>query len=170
MTAVSQAAYARARGVSREAVRKAIATGRISTVDGKRINPSVADVEWAENTKARVDAGTPATPVGQFVACAVRAANGGDVAESGDGYWVDRTRREKIEADRAALALAKERGELINKEGAFRALETATRLLRDAVLGVPDRLPLPREQQIQVRDALINALADVAKALPEVGS
>lgn len=160
MTAVSQAAYARARGVSREAVRKAIATGRISTVDGKRINPSVADVEWAENTKARVDAGTPATPVGQFVAC----------AESGDGYWVDRARREKIEADRAALALAKERGELINKEGAFRALETATRLLRDAVLGVPDRLPLPREQQIQVRDALINALADVAKALPEVGS
>ncbi|MBS0315166.1 MAG: hypothetical protein JSS05_13390 [Proteobacteria bacterium] len=90
--------------------------------------------------------------------------------QDGDGdYWAHRSRREKIEADRAALALAKDRGELINKEGALRSFETATRLLRDAVLGVPDRLPFPREQQIQVRDALAAALTDVAKALTDVG-
>lgn len=151
MATVSQAEYARARGVSREAVRKAIKAGRVSTVDGKRIDPAVADAEWSAHTKARIDAGTPST----------------QAAREGDGdYWAHRARREKIEADRAALALAKDRGELINKEGAFRALETATRLLRDAVLGVPDRLPLPREQQLQVRDALTAALIDVAKALP----
>ena len=43
--------------------------------------------------------------------------------------------------------------------------ESVMRLLRDAVLGVPDRLPFPRDQQIQVRDALISAMADVAKML-----
>lgn len=172
MMTVSQAAYAKARGVSREAVRKAIMAGRISTIDGKRINPAVADVEWAANTKARADAGTPTTHVGRFVAGAAKAAQGGggESGAGGDGYWADRARREKIEADRAALALAKEQGELINKDGALRALEAATRLLRDAVLGVPDRLPLPREQQIQVRDALMAALADATKSIPAVSA
>lgn len=167
---VSQAEYARRRNVSREAVRRAIVAGRISTVDGKRINPAVADVEWAANTKARADAGQPTTPVGQFVAGAAKAAQGGggDGVASGEGYWADRARREKIEADRAALQLAKDQDALIDKAGAFRALETAARQLRDAVLGVPERLPLTREQQIQVRDALIAALTDAAKAMPEV--
>mgnify|MGYP000311264090 FL=1 len=165
--AVTQAAYARARGVSREAVSRAVKAGRISTVDGKRINPAVADVEWAANTKARADGGTATTPVGQFVAGAAKAAQvgGGATPSGGGGYWADRARREKIEADLADLRLQQERGELINKAGAERAYEAAVRLLRDAVFGVPDRLPFPRDQQIQVRDALISAMADVAKML-----
>lgn len=41
-------------GLRQKAVRKAIAEGRISTIDGK-IDPEVADIQWAKNTRARAD-------------------------------------------------------------------------------------------------------------------
>lgn len=58
---MTQAGYARARGVSREAVRKAIKAGRIALVNG-RIDPAMADGQWARNTrKATGRGGSPAT-------------------------------------------------------------------------------------------------------------
>lgn len=55
------AAYARHRGCDEKAVRKAIAENRItaiSSADGKRrIDPAVADIQWAQNTRARADSG-----------------------------------------------------------------------------------------------------------------
>lgn len=50
---VTQAEYARRRGVSREAVRQALEAGRVSgvDVDGRvMIDPERADIEWARNT------------------------------------------------------------------------------------------------------------------------
>ena len=46
---ISQREYARRRGISNVAVHRAVASGRISTVDG-RIDPVQADREWRENT------------------------------------------------------------------------------------------------------------------------
>ena len=46
---ITQAEYARRRGVSRVAVHKAVTSGRISLIDGK-IDPEVADIQWARNT------------------------------------------------------------------------------------------------------------------------
>ena len=51
---LTKSAYARHRGCDEKAVRKAIAEGRISTIDGK-IDPEVADIQWARNTRARAD-------------------------------------------------------------------------------------------------------------------
>ena len=51
---LSKAAYARHRGCDEKAVRKAIAERRISLIDGK-IDPEVADIQWAKNTRARAD-------------------------------------------------------------------------------------------------------------------
>lgn len=53
---ITQAEYARRRGVSREAVRKALATARVTGVpaNGKvMIDSAAADIEWARNTDAR---------------------------------------------------------------------------------------------------------------------
>ncbi len=52
MTALSQRAYAEHRGVSPKAVRRAIASGRISTLPDGKINPTQADDEWEQNTDA----------------------------------------------------------------------------------------------------------------------
>lgn len=61
---VTQAEYARQRGVSRAAVCKAIASGRITGVpcNGKvMIDPAAADVQWARNTDlAQQERGAPA--------------------------------------------------------------------------------------------------------------
>lgn len=47
---LSRREYAKYRGVDDKAVRNAIATKRITTINGM-INPEVADKEWDENTK-----------------------------------------------------------------------------------------------------------------------
>lgn len=50
MTAISQRAYARHRGVSPMAVTRAIESGRITTDADGKIDPEVADKQWSENT------------------------------------------------------------------------------------------------------------------------
>ena len=47
---VSRRSYAAQRGVSEAAVRKAIATGRITTLQDGTIDPDRADSEWGAQT------------------------------------------------------------------------------------------------------------------------
>ena len=47
---VSRRSYAAQRGVSEAAVRKAIATGRITTLPDGTIDPATADSEWGAQT------------------------------------------------------------------------------------------------------------------------
>ena len=47
MNGLSIRAYARHRGVSHVAVKKAIDTGRISTLPDGTIDPNAADAQWA---------------------------------------------------------------------------------------------------------------------------
>ena len=47
---VSRRSYAAQRGVSEAAVRKAIATGRITTLPDGTIDPAQADSEWGAQT------------------------------------------------------------------------------------------------------------------------
>ena len=49
-TGLSRRAYARHRGVSHEAVRKALATGRIAAGPDGKIDPVVADRQWDTST------------------------------------------------------------------------------------------------------------------------
>ena len=81
--------------MSREAVRKAVAEGRVSLIDG-RIDPIVADVQWSTNTRARADAGKATTDTGKVVAGA--AAGKQQKGDEGEGYWGARSRREEAEA------------------------------------------------------------------------
>ena len=56
MDLITQAEYARRRGVAKSAVAKAVKEGRIALIDGK-IHAALADLQWAQNTRARADSG-----------------------------------------------------------------------------------------------------------------
>jgi len=128
---VSPAQYARHRGVSREAVSKALREGRIHADSRGLIDQAAADKAWAANTTARAAPG-------------VRAA-----ALSVDGYIPSiegitltdaRTMHELTKARIAALQLAREMGELVSaaavRDKAFRSARAA----RDILESIPDRI------------------------------
>jgi len=149
---MTQAAYSRHRGVSRSAVAKAVAGGRIVLIDG-RIDPIIADAQWKTNTRARSD---------------VRSR--GDTEQpdtpTGGSYGTARARRELAEAALAEMQLAEKRGELINRAGVEMAIETGFRQIRDCVMAAPDRMTFDTSTRAIVRDGLRAAFDDAAKAFP----
>jgi hypothetical protein len=151
---MTQAAYSRHRGVSRSAVAKAVADGRIVLIDG-RIDPTIADAQWKTNTRARSD---------------VRSHGKSEQpdATTGGSYGTARARRELAEASLAEIQLAEKRGELINRAGVEMAIETGFRQIRDSVMAAPDRMTFDTATRAIVRDGLRAAFDDAAKAFPSL--
>lgn len=143
VTLLTPTAYARHRGCNEKAVRKAITAERISTINGQ-IDPVVADIQWAQNTRARVDSGRPpALPPSDLGAQpAVPVSPDGTAAAKPDRgeYFVDRGRRERVEADLAELELLQKRGELYSKQDVDALLERVLGQIRPSLLQVPGRL------------------------------
>ena len=72
---VSRRSYAAQRGVSEAAVRKAIATGRITTLPDGTIDPTRADAEWGAQTDPAKQRGQHAKQMGvETAAGTARAA------------------------------------------------------------------------------------------------
>jgi hypothetical protein len=162
-TLLTQAEYARHRkarglpGGSREAVRKAVDEGRISTINGL-IDPAVADIQWEQNTRARVSpqavATTPtpaptAAPGADLVAqaaadpqaaAAPAAAAADKPAPADNGYTALRARREKADAEIAEMNSAKMAGALVLREDVDRAIFEIGRELRDRLASCARRV------------------------------
>ena len=129
MATMTQAEYARHRGISKQAVGQAVKAGRLTLIDG-RLDPLIADVEW----DARTDASQQKRSEGNSRPPA------GDAREA---YFAERRRREKIAADLLELQLRLKTGEVCLTAEKDRQLFNLLRALRDRILGVPDRiLPL----------------------------
>jgi hypothetical protein len=150
---ITQAEYARRRGVAKSAVAKAVKEGRITLFDGM-IDPEIADIQWARNTRARADS-TKAPKVGNDTPPEA-PAQGTDT-----DYTRHRTRREAAEASRSELELAKAAGELMDRKRGVQAAFTAFRALRDSGMLVGRKVstrlvPLtePREIQLVIDAAL----------------
>lgn len=142
---LSKAAYARHRGCDEKAVRKAIAEGRISTIDGK-IDPEVADIQWAKNTRARADskrtAGGGATDAGSPLLEGEGAASGPDSAPgapASNGYADYRAMREKADAEMAVRANLKDAGLLVERAQVQRGAFDVVRAFRDSVMVIGQR-------------------------------
>lgn len=141
---ISKAAYARHRGCDEKAVRKAISEGRISTIDGK-IDQAVADIQWAQNTRARADSMRPAAPNGGTGADAAPGAiNASKSPDSqtqapAGGYTDYRTIREKADAEMAQRANLKDAGMLVDRLSVERAIFDVVRSFRDAVMSIGQR-------------------------------
>ena len=129
---VSQSEYARRRGCTEGAVRRAVRDGRIALFDGK-VDPVAADAQWQRNTRPRAGSAPTSEPSRPGLAPERESDEGGD-------YWASKARRESAEADLAELKLAEQRGELV-RAAAMRAAH-AKRLagLRESLLQIPMRL------------------------------
>lgn len=138
---ITQAEYARRRGVAKSAVAKAVKEGRITLID-KKVHAALADLQWAQNTRARADSGRAGAflPIEQGVGEgeAKNAPQGPDsaCAASGDDYQSLRVRRERASVEREERENAREAGRLVEREAAWRGVFDAFRALRDEVMGV----------------------------------
>ena len=137
---VTQSEYARRRGCTEAAVRRAVRDGRISLLDGK-LDPTAADAQWARNTRVRAGS-KPADSANRGAPGGFLAAGSGETPtrEDNDAYWAVKARREKAEADMAELKLAEQRGELVRVSAVRSAYATRAAALRESILQIPARL------------------------------
>mgnify|MGYP001581900846 CR=1 FL=1 len=144
-SSISYRAYARYRGVSPEAVSKAVKTGRITVDADGRIDPKKADREWSENTD----------PAKQFNAAFGNSmhrrqhdsskipgadAEAATTAQSSGlpPYAQSRAIREAYEARLAKLEYEIKIGKLVNADEVRVDAFNVARITRDRLLGIPD--------------------------------
>ena len=139
---ISQADYARRRGVAKSAVAKAVKEKRITLIDGK-IDPAVADIQWAQNTRARVDGGRSGASQQslnvEVASAASDAPEGPELAIAPDAYQALRIRRERATVETVERENLKAAGLLIDREAAARSVFDALRALRDSIMAAPQR-------------------------------
>jgi|SRR5579859_2463709 len=163
---ITQAAYARHRGISREAVGKAVKKGWITLINGK-IDPKRADRDWAKNTLDRV--GQPAKRARKAPKARAKPAKQGSDDDQFT-YTQARTQRERANAKLAELDLKERAGMLINADEARAHTFHNQRALRDLFVGITDRvaprLILQPEQVVRhvIDEEIQRTLAVIANA------
>jgi hypothetical protein len=124
--------YARHRRVTHEAVRKALAAGRITAGADGTIDPATADRAWAATTAPRMN--------GQHGHSAPEAPPAGSSVLDSGAFQRARTAKSVIDAQRARLELDHRRGALITRDVAVHKAFSFARMLRDAWLTWPARV------------------------------
>jgi hypothetical protein len=144
---ISQSEYAKRRNVSREAVRQAVAAGRVSLINGK-IDPDVADIQWVKNTKNPKAAFAQPKPLLDFSAGAPTqpaAAPSQPLPDSAITQVVydlqlSRAKREHHEANIAEMRERQKAGELVELAQVHLAYTTLAAQLRAALERIPDKI------------------------------
>jgi hypothetical protein len=163
---LSRRAYARHRGVAENAVRAAIASGRITLEPDGTIDPAKADVEWAARTDPSQQRGHHARPKegrketqaddGKAVPRAAVDAVQKTLRESGEKPEGDvtflraRTANEVIKAQERSVRLAKIKGELVDRARAVATIFGLARRERDAWVQWPARVAALMAAELQV--------------------
>lgn len=144
---ISQAEYARRRGVSRAAVNKAVHSGRISTVkteQGDKIDPEIADREWQDNTmhqNARTKEQADNRSVKDEPSLATKIDGTEERAEKQKSpYALARGIREGFLARIAELEYNQKIGKLVDADQVRTEAFNMARTVRNAFLAMPDRL------------------------------
>lgn len=129
---INQAEYARRRGVSREAVRKAVQDGRITLINGK-IDPVVADIQWQQNTNASQQ---------RFSAsqAAIDPAATGEGSATLYNMAAARAKREHFDAQLAEMRALRESAALVDAKQMAVTLTGIGAQLRTALERLPDKL------------------------------
>lgn len=154
MAVMSQRAYARHRGVAVLAVQKAIQAGRISTLPDGRIDPAVADQEWAQNTRE--------------YAPAVTAHNDDDGAAFGASqYTKARAVREHYQARLAKIEYEERIAKLVSKDEVQIAAFNKFRQFRDHMLNIPDRVAALLAAETEASKCYEILATEIRKALNE---
>lgn len=146
-------AYARHRECTLAAVQKAIASGRITPVvdekGRKRIDPEVADIQWARNTDQLQSLRANGAPLAQpgddgdedpASAAAAIAATERRGSPKTPEYAAAQTDLVRASAALQQLKLRTTLGELVAAEPILRAITDTHTAARNAILALPDRL------------------------------
>lgn len=162
---ISLRAYAERRGVSPEAVSKAVAArrlrGSVVTVDGepKIADPELADREWEANTRPRADRVVANTAPTTRPPAAELPTDVPDYMESRARREAAAARREAAQAELAELDVAERRGELVSAAEARADVIDMFATVKTRILGVPSRVAqrLPRlaAEVVPVLDTLL---------------
>jgi len=173
---ISIRAYARHRGVSDAAVRKAIKTGRIRLQADGTIDPAKADVQWARNTDTAQQRGQPKA-VPNAAIQAVRETVGESPLPAGLGaggttFLQARTANEVLKAQTNKVRLARLKGELVDRSQAIAQVFKLARTERDAWLNWPARISatLAAELGVDPHTLHVTLEREVRRHLEELGT
>jgi hypothetical protein len=154
--------YAKHRGVTEAAVRKAISQGRISKSKNGKINPEKADKDWDKNTDpAQIKKITPEEKPDY---------SQNSAPNIGPSYQQSRAIKEAYSAKLIRLQFEKESKKLISIDEVKVSAFNAARMTRDRILNIPDRV-IPKlvgktdifEMKEILKAELINALEELSK-------
>ena len=171
-------AYARHRGVSHVAVKKAIDTGRITPLPDGTIDPVVADAQWAANTtptrRSMADAASDKTTqqvsaspreIPQASARAVRETPEPPtpaLSSGGTSLLQARTVNEVVKAQTNKVRLAQLKGELVDRAQAVAHVFKLARAERDARLNWPARISAQMAAGLGVEPHALHVALDAA--------
>ena len=147
-------AYARHRGVSHVAVKKAIDTGRITPQADGTIEPNRADLEWAQNTVAarKPVAAKTASPAAEPIrpASAPVEPVAPTLSAGGTSLLQARTVNEVVKAQTNKVRLAQLKGDLVDRSQAIAHVFRLARTERDAWLNWPARVSAELAAKLEV--------------------
>jgi len=130
-------AYAKHRGVTEGAVRKAIKQGRISKKDNGKIDPNLADKEWSKNTDpAQIKKSEAKEPTQD----SSNISSPSNPLSVGPSYQQSRAIKEAYNAKLTRLQFEKESKKLISVDEVKISAFNAARMTRDRMLNIPDRV------------------------------
>lgn len=168
MPLISQAEYARRRAVSRPAVTQAVKEGRISLIDGK-IDPEVADIQWAKNTR---NPKTPSPPAPLADRSSTDPLPDTAIPQIAYDLQLARAKRETHEANIAEMKERQKAGELVELVAVEKTSADIFAQTRNALERIPDKLAerlAAETDTFACRELLITeieqTLADLAAAL-----
>lgn len=174
---ISAAAFAKRRGVSKEAVKKAIQQGRISATptgkNGYSIDPVLADKQWAENTKPYNSYDVPEEKIDKYMEGEEQRFSEADLddPEKSITFNQARTLKEKFSARLSKLKYEEESSKLVNAEVVKADAFKIARAVRNLVLNIPDRISAELAtitDPFEVNLRLKKELNDCLKSLSEL--
>ena len=173
-------AYARHRGVSHVAVKKAIDTGRITAQSDGTIDPEAADAQWAQNTLQPRKAAAPKVSNAKARELPEREApepSTPALSTGGTSLLQARTVNEVLKAKLNNLELAHRKKELVDRAQAVAHVFKLARVERDAWLNWPARVSGqmastlgvdPHTMHVTLEAAVREHLIELGELLPRV--
>ena len=161
---ISIRAYARHRGVSDAAVRKAIKAGRITPEPDGTIDAARADGQWQRRTdpaQQRAPVREKAVPLEAINA--VRETTGETPLPAGGTTFLQaRTANEVLKAQTNKVRLARLKAELVDRARAIAHVFTLARAERDAWLNWPARISAPMAAKLGVESHTLHVALETA--------
>ena len=138
MELITQAEYAKRRGISKAAVTQAVKRGKLTLVDGK-VNLATADAQWAESHKLRVGS-QPAVRSEPKRVERARPEVPDDADLSIPPYQDSKARQAHLDAEKAEIELGVMRGKLVDKAKVKAEFAKQGAAVRDGLLNIPARI------------------------------